>query len=215
MWMETDQLVGFVNNDSVGSWANSGNGGTGYDLLQSGSTKKPLYKTSGGPNGKPFLLFDGINDTMGTSSTSVINDSVGTIIAVFEPTAQLGTFQTFFIGRKFGLYYLMDGASHHWGVFLGSNVLSSHALTQSTFYVLGLVVRAANDVDLYFGLTKETKTTGSSYDAKGQAFLASNGDTQQYGNIGVVALGYDDSALNTTTMNDIIQGLSDKYGISV
>lgn len=214
-WMESDQLAGFVNNDPVATWANSGNGGTNYGLTQSTAGKKPLYQT-GGPNGKPFLKFNNASSqTMRTSSTTVLNDNVGTIIMVLSPVSQTGTLQAGYIGRKFGMYYLINGATHNWGVFLGSSQISSLTLTIGTYYVLGLVVRATNDADLYTGLNKVTRTGGSSYDAKGAAFVASNNDAEQYGGINVVAVGYDDSALDTTTMNALITGLGTKYAISV
>lgn len=215
LWAETDQLVGLVNNDPVAAWANTGTGGTNYDLLQSSATKKPLYKTSSGPNGKPYLTLDGSNDTLGSSSTSVVNDNAGTMVMVLSPTAQLGTVQAAFIGRKFGLYYLADGASHHWGVYLNGFQLSSVALSIGTWYVLVLVVRATNDVDLYTGLTKVIRTGGSGYDAKGRANVGSNNDAEQYGNINVAAVGYDDSALDTTAANALISALGTKYAISV
>jgi len=214
-WMETDQLVGFANNDPVASWANTGTGGTNYDLIQSTLSKKPSYKT-GGPNGKRYLAFNNASfQTMRTSSTTVLNDNVGTIVMVLSPVNQSGTFQAGYIGRKFGLYYLINGVTHNWGVFLGTSLISSLALTIGTYYVLGLVVRATNDVDLYTGLSKVTRTTGTSYDAKGAAFVGSNNDVEQFGGLNVVAVGYDDSALSTTAMNNLISALGTKYAISV
>lgn len=215
LWVETDQLVGFANNDPVAAWANAGNGGTNYDLAQTTSAKKPLYKT-GGPNGKPYLNFNNANNqTMKVNSTSVVNDNVGTMLLVLSPVSQAGTAQAGFIGRKFGLYYLADGAGHHWGVYLNGFQLSSIALSIGTWYVLGLVVSATNSVNLYTGLTSVTRTGGTAYDAKAAAYIVSNNDAEQWGGLNIVAVGYDDSAVDSATMTSLINSLGTKYGISV
>lgn len=60
MWFDLTQQIGYVNNDPIGTLTDFS--GNGFDLTAGGGIE-PLYKT-GILNGKPAMLFDGVNDLL-------------------------------------------------------------------------------------------------------------------------------------------------------
>jgi len=85
LWLEADTLAGLNDGDTVASWLDLS--GNSNDFTAAG-TSKPLFKTNI-LNGRPAVLFDGVNDVMtgpllNTFLTAV---SGGTIYVVAKPTA--------------------------------------------------------------------------------------------------------------------------------
>lgn len=66
LWLKADSLS-LNNGDLVGTWTDSS--GNGHDATQVNTTRKPTYKTNI-LNGKPGLVFDGIQTFMDVSSLS-------------------------------------------------------------------------------------------------------------------------------------------------
>ncbi len=56
---------------AVSTWADRS--GNGRDLVSSG-TARPTYQAAGGPNGQPFLRFDGVNDFMTSDPAWTVGD---------------------------------------------------------------------------------------------------------------------------------------------
>ena len=53
---------------SVSAWADQS--GNGHDVVQATATKQPTYYSSGGPSDLPYVLFDGVADTLAVADHS-------------------------------------------------------------------------------------------------------------------------------------------------
>lgn len=71
-WYDANALTGFSDDDPVGGSGSEWTDQTsnGYDLTQGTATRQPLYKTNI-QNGKPGILFDGVNDWINTTSINL------------------------------------------------------------------------------------------------------------------------------------------------
>jgi autotransporter-associated beta strand protein len=68
-WLRADDLDAdrnVTNNPADGTpvavWKDSNNAAAGYHGSQTNAVKRPIYRTSGGPNNMPMVVFDGTND---------------------------------------------------------------------------------------------------------------------------------------------------------
>lgn len=76
VWWATD--LNLADTDPVGSWVDRVNGVT----ITSSSTARPLFDIDG-INGRPSVLFDGVNDNLSlTASDALTNSTQGCIVAV-------------------------------------------------------------------------------------------------------------------------------------
>lgn len=74
-WYKADELVGFSDNDPVGTWTDDS--GDGNDSVGSGSTR-PLYKTAI-QNGLPIVRFDGTDDYLEVSGGPMLGTQPFTV----------------------------------------------------------------------------------------------------------------------------------------
>lgn len=88
LWLKADAITGLNDGDPVATWVDSSP--QSNDLFQGTAANRPLYKTNAG-NGKPALLFDGVNDDMTkTAATGLPNNQsytafyVASVFAVSE-----------------------------------------------------------------------------------------------------------------------------------
>ncbi|MCF8223015.1 MAG: hypothetical protein K9J25_07685 [Bacteroidales bacterium] len=103
LWLRTDSLSGFSNDDQVGTWEDFS--GNNNDFSQLTAADQPLYKTSVF-NGKPVIRFDGSSDFM--TGPSIINGNVGrTIFIVGKMASSTGTWD----GLLVNLDYPQTGGS--------------------------------------------------------------------------------------------------------
>lgn len=113
-WYRTDALTGFNNGDAVTTFTDSS--GNGYDAVQGTASKRPTYVTSA-MNGRPALLFDGVNDGYdGTTALSSLFGANGVrtiFVAAGLTTSAAGTYVFLTDDNSvFSLHYLtnvMDG----------------------------------------------------------------------------------------------------------
>src|SRR6266498_95615 len=209
-WWKADAITGKSNNDPMDEFLNSGSGGTGYDFVQITSGKRPLYKT-GGPNGLPYLLFDGSNDDMETRAQAPMNDGTSTVIAVINPTSPpTNAFKCVLSTRKYDLYYATD--TNAFGSYPGQTVVGNALPASGTWAILAIVVRAYNDVDLYSLGVKVTRTNGTSLASAIWNFLGSGIDgLQQFMNGLIGEVCWYDSPLSESDVRNVATGLVTKW----
>lgn len=82
LWAAADKLTGLAANDPVSQFTDQS--AAGRHLTSTGTTR-PLYKTDG-PNGKPYLHFDGVDDLVATAtaSASFITGAPNTMFVLFR-----------------------------------------------------------------------------------------------------------------------------------
>ena len=206
-WWKADALS-LSNNDPVSSWPTAGTGGANFEWQQGTSANQPTYKT-GGPNGLPYVNWDGTNDQMFLAAQSSTTDSTQTIIAVLAPNSPLNVFKTVFSTRKVPMYYAVDSPDSAWGSFLTVVLLGNDLPTAGVWCILAIVYRAANDIDLYSLGVKVNRTAGSG----GGAFwgVLGSGDGQQFANMKLGEVCYYDNALSETDVRNIAEGLVAKW----
>ena len=72
IWFRADKGVIVDGNNKVEKWENQGTGGNAYDVVQTTESNRPLWKDIEA-NGKPTLMFDGINDILDVTTPITIN----------------------------------------------------------------------------------------------------------------------------------------------
>ncbi len=75
LWLAADKITGLSDGDVVTTWSDSS--AQSFDVTQSTTSKKPIYKT-GIFNSKPAIKFDGTDDLLVNSSISSVITSAST-----------------------------------------------------------------------------------------------------------------------------------------
>jgi hypothetical protein len=217
MWMEGEDLTGTLSaNDPVDTWLNTGNGGTGYDLIKIATdTTRPLYKTASGPNGLPYVESNRSSfQTLKVRTASGMLATASTLVMVINPQSLASSYDCAFLSGKNGLYLKLGGSN--WGSYMEGDVDSGAALSTGTWYVLAIVMRAFNDIDFYTGLSKVTRTNGNNYhNSPLIQTIFSSGNAEQWSSVKCAMVGWDDTTYDETAMDAIINALGTKYGVSV
>lgn len=94
LWLRADDIAG-ADGDAVSAWVSRE--GNSYSFAATLTTRPLLKLGANGINGKPTVLFDGVNDVLVLSS-SIFNTSAGTIFTVIRFTSTLATGAQSFIG---------------------------------------------------------------------------------------------------------------------
>lgn len=81
LWLDANQITGLNDGDAVATWSDAS--GNANNATQGTASARPLYKT-GIKNGKPALLFDGVDD--GFVLTTGLDLSAYTIFVVWAQT---------------------------------------------------------------------------------------------------------------------------------
>jgi hypothetical protein len=181
--------------------------GNSNHLVQSTSTKQPLYKVSQ-QNGLPGILFDGTDDFFTTTSRL---STVRTVFVIHKWTATTGDFRPLigdsiafnFHGGAAGGALFYDGA--------GANTLETRFVYLGTKYVNG-VETAHSSVVRYttYKLVAVTTTANTNFDQI--SFDRTDAPRQFYGQMGEI-LAYD-SALSATDRGKVETYLMSKWGLS-
>lgn len=215
MWMEGDQIGGLSAADPMDTWLNTGDGGSGYDLIKIATdSTRPTYETASGPNGLPYVKSVRASfQTMKVRTAAGMLATASTMIMVVNPQA-LNSYDCGFLSGKNGLYLKLGGSN--WGSYMEGDCDSGAALSLNTWYVLGIVMRAFNDIDFYTGLSKVTRTSGSNYHSSALIqTIFSSANAEQFASAKCPAFGWDDSTYDETAMDGYINALGTKYSISV
>ncbi len=142
LWLKADSLV-LNNSDPVSTWTDSS--GSGNDMSQATGGFQPLYKTSI-INSLPSVLFDGVDDFM--SKTGTFN--IASFFIVTQPTLSTASQKAYacFFHTTGSIFLVAKLSTSFWGVFAGSDVSSTNALTSGSNYLLGNTF-SAGSVKLY------------------------------------------------------------------
>jgi hypothetical protein len=138
------------------------NGNAANSPTNATASAQPLIVRSGA---RSLLRFDGSNDRLNFPS-NITADNM-TIFAVTNHIAGTG-YRTLWAGQKNALLTRLQGSGEgDWGTFTNANGDSGQALG-SSLAIITLVVRAANDVDMYTnGGNKVTRANGSAFQNRG------------------------------------------------
>jgi hypothetical protein len=128
-------------NDPIGFWKDKSS--SGNNIIQATANNRPVYD-SAGTNGKPAVLFDGLNDVLRRTPSATIGSNAVTAISVYSvrnattyspPPIMLGSGGS---PRPFDRYH--DGTNNL--VFAGSSfaIASFNIRTQTTPFVYGVIV---------------------------------------------------------------------------
>lgn len=97
MWLRADQGITTVSG-AVSAWSKITGVG---DFTQTIVAYRPAYSASGGPNGTPYVSFDGTDDelTSGPASSSLITATAGELWAVVYVTAATANDASYFVNH--------------------------------------------------------------------------------------------------------------------
>ena len=111
LWLKSDSLFSTLEHgDKVSSWPDSS--GNSNDAVQSDTSKQPKWY-EGGPNGKPVIRFDGINDRLVIPYNSNLNSEEMTIFTVNDINVDSNLHNTVIASRQsspktgYNIYYEM------------------------------------------------------------------------------------------------------------
>jgi hypothetical protein len=146
LWLAADNITGLTDGQAVSTWTDAST--LGNNASQAIGGNQPLYKTNI-TNGKPGVLFDGVDDSMGVAGL-INNDPTRT---VFMVTKVVGS------GALAGMFRLGGNnaasiASTNSGNFLyaanqaGSNV--TFGTQNSSPHIFTVRYNATNSADLYY-----------------------------------------------------------------
>jgi hypothetical protein len=144
---------------------NSGNVASlaGYAALSyqpDNGARRPLWSSSDADfNGYPSVTFNGQDLDAGFTSAA----TAFTWICVVKVLAALTSYACISRYGNCTVYQALTGNSHQWGAFGNVEIPSGVVLSTGRAYVLGVVARAANDIDLWTNLSMVNVTAGASY----------------------------------------------------
>ena len=102
LWLDASQITGLNDGDAVATWNDLS--GLANNATQGTASARPLYKTNI-KNGKPALLFDGVDD--GFSLTTGLSLSAYTVFVVWAQTdAGFGSLSFIKLGDNYNLHAL-------------------------------------------------------------------------------------------------------------
>jgi hypothetical protein len=161
LWLRADKITGLSDGDPVANWPDFS--GNGYDVSQSTSGKKPIWKATLF-GGQPCVQFDGVNDTMiGTTGPSVSQPySVVTIGRLLASNVSNAAFTDGAVGgSRCHVVYIRDGTSTY--SFYGWAIAYAGAISTSTAYAwIGIGDAASSKLYLNGSDTGQSGDPGSS-----------------------------------------------------
>lgn len=109
LWLDASQIAGLNDGDAVATWNDAS--GNANNATQGTASARPLYKVNI-KNGKPALLFDGVDD--GFTLTTGLNLSAYTVFVVLAQTdAVNGSVSFIKAGDPYNYHSLTPTAVHH------------------------------------------------------------------------------------------------------
>lgn len=198
LWLDAT-YINQEDNTAVSTWEDKS--GNGYDATQSTSANQPVFKKNI-INGKPSILFDGVNDTLSVpSSTSIFKFLHSTDSTVFlvcqaglvaNPAVNMTLIHTANSTTLKGIYIRYDDASTNndrigHNIYFGTSgqTVSSQQTTLGSF--------PANQFNYINVVSKPTNATASERSA-----IQINNGTIRKGNAATGVASTDDASLNLT-----------------
>lgn len=164
--------AGDIDTGVISTWLGAASGyvmtwydqsGNGYDAAQATTASQPLYVTSG-QNGKPGIDFNGSTQYL-VIPQLIAGATPGYVLAVASlSTTADAVYRTIIYGQdSIGIWSTTaDGGK--WGTYEGAPVTYG-TLTKDITYLLEIITRGYNDIDLFQNATKLTKINGVKWHA--------------------------------------------------
>jgi hypothetical protein len=155
VWYRADAITGVADGGAVATWIDSG------PLANNAAeaTNRPVYRATGGPNSRPCVEFDGINDKLTSGSNLGLSGNVVTtvfvVFSVANTTTEYGVVSwgdSTQALRVFGLYLKLRGAGVPSLEYAGSNggIFQSY----TTGFQLMTLTKAAGAINATSGLRR-------------------------------------------------------------
>lgn len=141
VWVRAD--VRTLTSGNVSSWTDL-SGNSGRDLANVTGTKQPLWVTSGTPNGRPTVRFDGVDDFLGPA-TFTLNQPFTVLhtVKVLTITAA-GGHDVLYDGGTTGTTVMSEDTTPSTNMFAGgANLVVASNLANNAFAQITQVWRAA------------------------------------------------------------------------
>lgn len=197
---------------TIGAWDDDSSNAN--HAIQATSSRRP--QTGASINGIPTVRFDGTSDFLTT--TVEISDTLASVFTVVKPQqTPSAVYRGLYSADGVGIYTALAGSSGQWGTYQATDQSYGGTLTSGTSYVLSLVKRATNDIDLSQNGVVVNKTGGGADDPRNASTIGAGDPTtpSQWAQIDLAELSIYNSALSTTNRNRVKNYLANKYNITV
>jgi len=154
VWLDASQISGLNNNDPVTTWTDLS--GNGNNATQATGSQKPTYKTSE-LNGRPVVLFDGVDDKLATAAFSSALAQPASIYTVVSWTVTGATFQDPIDGIASGqrMVIAFEVATQKFIMFAGSAVtFGGVASAGASFHLLNAIYNGASSSGFINGVNQ-------------------------------------------------------------
>lgn len=224
LWLAADRIVGLADGDPVASWTDLS--GNGNHATQGTTAAKPLYKT-GIVNGRPAVLFDGVDDflSLPSGAYSVLSTSAKTVILAVKWVAlgsdkrMLSTQNAGFSGR-FSMvtfsstayqFFYQNGTTASNLFQVSGNAPSSSVPQICSFVQGGTVVN---------GYVNNTAIAAAGSDGGSEALInaalgANGAGSGAFGNLYILEALIYNRALSTAEASAVRRYLGARYGLAV
>ncbi|MCX6023785.1 MAG: hypothetical protein NTZ05_19070 [Chloroflexi bacterium] len=206
LWLPADRL-GLAHNAQVASWTDCS--GAGRHAAQATAGNRPLYQTSGGPNGRPWVLFDGTDDYLATGNVTLAQPR--TMIVVAKRTGNTTAFNRVLYGSATGEMGF-DNAVNSYYSYAGGTVLRT-AAADNAWHVVSTVQNGVGSVLRVDGVAAAGDVGGGSISGVPMQVGGSVTGSPLAGGIAealIVA-----ASLSTAELQRIERALAGKYGLAV
>lgn len=225
LWLAADRITGLANGDPVSSWTDLS--GQGNHATQSTTAAKPLWKT-GIANGRPGVLFDGVDDFLslaaGACTAMLAGDkSVFLVlkwVAVAAAEARALTIANAGGSSRFSMRYTtgpLYSTLHTTGAAQVNTTASAGAAPSTAAAQVFEVVQSGTS---FVGRTNGTQFAADPANAGGEtagvgALGAAAQGTSLFGNLYIFEVIAYNRALSTTEAAAVRRYLGSKYGVTV
>lgn len=203
LWLKADS-ESYANND----FATTANDRSGTSNNGTASSGTPQFTTNI-INGKPSYHFNAA--TWNYRLATNLTQTVWSAFVVMQDTSFLtSTSRAILVCDAASVYY--DDSTNKWGVYAGG-LVNSGTLTNGVPYILSVVARSYNDIDLVTNGSNVTKTNGTSWPSRGASNVGSDPSNAQYFGGDICEVLFYDSALSNTNRGLVEGYLNSKYAI--
>lgn len=223
LWLNASLITGLVDGDPVTTWADLS--GQGNHATQGTGAAKPLYKV-GIANGRPGVLFDGVDDFMSLTAgaAETLMGAARTVFAVVKWVATLNDMRIVSASNAGGngRFALRVGGSTLWQAVYttgaaGANLNLSGVNNPSTSVaqIMDSVQSGASFTASVNGLLGAT-AVDAGVEAAGVAALGANGPgTGSFGNLYILEVVAYSAALSAADRARVRRYLGAKYSVAV
>jgi hypothetical protein len=207
LWFEAGQISGVADGGAVATWSDAS--GNGHDATQATGTKQPLYRSTGTlPNGKPVVVFDGVDDTLGLSATL---GSAATVFMVCNPSAVASAYLIGGNGSG-NTPAIISGFSSKSFEYFDSGDRQTLSASGTGFHVLSVVQTDGSSYAGWFdGASAFSASPTVNISGKTLTTIGSAGGTSNFAGFSVAEIIVYNRALTTTERQQVESYLTAKY----